>query len=37
MYLKHPDKSGHIISPFHGSREMGRGLERKIKKQAGII
>jgi predicted RNA binding protein YcfA (HicA-like mRNA interferase family) len=37
MYLIHPDKSGHIIFPFHGAREMGKGLERKIKKQAGIV
>jgi mRNA interferase HicA len=37
MYLMHPEKSGHIIFPFRVSREMGKGLERKIKKQAGII
>jgi predicted RNA binding protein YcfA (HicA-like mRNA interferase family) len=37
MYLKHPDKTGHIIFPFHSSKEMGKGLERKIKKQAGLI
>ncbi|MEM9829754.1 MAG: type II toxin-antitoxin system HicA family toxin [Bacteroidota bacterium] len=34
--LKHPEKEGIIIFPNHGSQEMGKGLEMKIRKQAGI-
>ncbi|MEM9671865.1 MAG: type II toxin-antitoxin system HicA family toxin [Cyclobacteriaceae bacterium] len=34
--LKHPDKEGIIIFPNHGSQEMGKGLEMKIRKQADI-
>ena len=34
--LKHQLKSGIIISPNHGSQELGKGLESKIKKDAGI-
>jgi predicted RNA binding protein YcfA (HicA-like mRNA interferase family) len=37
MILIHPTKEGHIIFPFHGSKEIGKGLERKIKKLAGLI
>src|SRR3569832_1763770 len=33
IILKHPDKSQTIIFPNHGSKEMGKGLEEKIKKQ----
>jgi predicted RNA binding protein YcfA (HicA-like mRNA interferase family) len=25
-----------IIMPYHGAKEIGKGLEKKIKKQAGI-
>jgi hypothetical protein len=35
MILTHPIKVGHIIFPQHGSKEIGKGLERKIKKLAG--
>ena len=31
----HPEK-GIIIFPNHGSAELGKGLELKIKKQAGL-
>ncbi len=34
--LKHDTKSGIIIFPNHGSQEIGKGLEIKIKKDAGI-
>jgi predicted RNA binding protein YcfA (HicA-like mRNA interferase family) len=34
--LKHPVKSGIIIFPNHGSQELGKGLGRKILKDAGI-
>ena len=34
--LRHPSKSGIIIFPNHGSQEMGKGMESKIKKAAGL-
>jgi predicted RNA binding protein YcfA (HicA-like mRNA interferase family) len=34
--LKHDKKPGTIIFPNHGSQEIGKGLERKIKKDAGL-
>lgn len=34
--MKHPDRTDFIIMLDHGSKEMGKGLERKIKKQAGL-
>jgi predicted RNA binding protein YcfA (HicA-like mRNA interferase family) len=36
LKMKHPQKSGTIIFPDHGSREMGKGLEMKIRKDAGL-
>jgi predicted RNA binding protein YcfA (HicA-like mRNA interferase family) len=36
MILVHPTKKGQIVCPSHGSQEVGKGLERKIKKAAGI-
>ncbi|MFW5759418.1 MAG: type II toxin-antitoxin system HicA family toxin [Cyclobacteriaceae bacterium] len=33
--LKHDNKQGVIVFPNHGSRELGKGLENKIKKDAG--
>lgn len=35
--LIHPSKAGTIFFPFHGSNEIGKGLERKIKKIAGLV
>jgi mRNA interferase HicA len=32
----HPEKEGFLIIPNHGSNEIGKGLEKKIKKQAGL-
>jgi mRNA interferase HicA len=34
--LKHEEKSGIIIFPNHGSQEVGKGLEKKIRKDAGL-
>ena len=34
--LRHDTKRGIIIFPDHGSQEVGKGLERKILKDAGI-
>lgn len=34
--LKHDSKKGIIIFPNHGSQELGKGLEKKLFKQAGI-
>ncbi|MFN5889172.1 MAG: type II toxin-antitoxin system HicA family toxin [Bacteroidota bacterium] len=32
--LKHPNHTNQIIFPNHGSKEIGKGLEQKIKKSA---
>ena len=34
--LRHDTKSGIIIFPNHGSQEVGKGLEKKILKDANI-
>jgi predicted RNA binding protein YcfA (HicA-like mRNA interferase family) len=34
--MRHDTKKGTIIFPNHGSQEMGKGLEKKILKDAGI-
>jgi predicted RNA binding protein YcfA (HicA-like mRNA interferase family) len=34
--LAHPLKTGTIIFPFHGSSEMAKGMEKKIRKLAGL-
>lgn len=34
--LKHDSKEGVIIFPDHGSQELGKGLQKKLFKQAGI-
>lgn len=34
--MRHATKSGVIIFPNHGNNEMGKGLEKKLLKQAGI-
>jgi len=36
MIMQHPTKKGQIVCPNHGSHEAGKGLEKKIKKDAGI-
>ncbi|MCK4569972.1 MAG: type II toxin-antitoxin system HicA family toxin [Bacteroidales bacterium] len=37
LKLKHDKKQGTIIFPDHGSREAGKGLEKRILKDAGIL
>lgn len=34
--MRHLTKPGIIIFPDHGNSEMGKGLEKKLLKQAGI-
>lgn len=34
--MKHDTKPGLIIFPDHGSQEVGKGLEKKILKDAGL-
>jgi len=34
--LRHTTKKGIIIFPNHGSHEIGKGLEKKLLKDAGI-
>jgi mRNA interferase HicA len=36
LKLRHESKSEIIIFPIHGSKEMGKGLEKKILKEVGI-
>ena len=36
MIMVHPHKRGTLVCPNHGSHEIGKGLEKKIKKDAGI-
>jgi mRNA interferase HicA len=36
LKMKHPFKPGVIIFPDHGSKEIGKGLEKKISKDAGL-
>jgi len=36
LKLGHPDKGNRIIFSNHGSQEVGKGLERRILKEAGL-
>jgi mRNA interferase HicA len=36
MKLKHNNKPGTVIFPNHGSQEIGKGLQKKIFKDAGL-
>ncbi|MFM7671807.1 MAG: type II toxin-antitoxin system HicA family toxin [Bacteroidota bacterium] len=36
LILTNPVRKGQIVCPNHGSREVGKGLEKKIKRDAGI-
>lgn len=36
MILRHPTKKNQITFPDHGSKEVGKGLEKKIRKDAGL-
>jgi mRNA interferase HicA len=35
--LVHEKARDFIIFPNHGSKEVGKGLEKKIRKQAGLL
>jgi predicted RNA binding protein YcfA (HicA-like mRNA interferase family) len=32
----HPVKSGYLVVPFHGSKEVGKGITRDLLLRAGI-
>ena len=34
--MKHDTKPGFIVFPNHGSQEVGKGLENKVLKDAGL-
>jgi predicted RNA binding protein YcfA (HicA-like mRNA interferase family) len=34
--LKHPTKEGTITFPDHGNKELAKGTEKAIRKQAGL-
>ena len=34
--MKHHAKPGMLIFPDHGAKEMGKGMEKKIRKDAGL-
>ena len=34
--MKHDKNSGIIVFPNHGSQEVGKGLEKKLRKDAGL-
>jgi mRNA interferase HicA len=36
MIMKHPIKKGLVVMLDHGSKEIGKGLERSIRKDAGL-
>jgi mRNA interferase HicA len=36
MKLRHNNKPGVVIFPNHGSQEIGKGLQKKIFKDAGL-
>jgi len=36
MIMEHPTKEGTVVFPNHGSKELGKGLEKVIRKQAGL-
>jgi predicted RNA binding protein YcfA (HicA-like mRNA interferase family) len=36
LKMKHQTKPGIIIFPDHGAKEMGKGMGKKIQKDAGL-
>lgn len=36
IIMKHNDRQGRLIVPFHGSKEIGKGILIAILKKAGI-
>ncbi|MCK4747927.1 MAG: type II toxin-antitoxin system HicA family toxin [Bacteroidales bacterium] len=37
LRLVHAIKKNTVFVPYHGAQEVGKGLERKILKEAGIL
>ena len=36
VIMQHPDTEVQLTVPNHGSKEIGKGLQQKIMKQAGL-
>jgi predicted RNA binding protein YcfA (HicA-like mRNA interferase family) len=36
LVLFHPNKSGFLVVPYHGTKEIGKGIASDILKQAGL-
>jgi predicted RNA binding protein YcfA (HicA-like mRNA interferase family) len=36
LRMTHKEKGGIIIFPYHGSKEMNKGIVKRIKKDAGL-
>jgi predicted RNA binding protein YcfA (HicA-like mRNA interferase family) len=36
LKLRHPNKPTQIIFPYHANQEIGKGMEKRIKKDAGL-
>jgi len=36
VIMRHPDKTNQLIVPYHGSKEVKKGLQNSIFKEAGI-
>ncbi len=36
LKMIHTTKDGFLMVPFHGSQEVGKGLEKRLLKKAGI-
>lgn len=36
LKMAHPNKTNILIVPNHGANEIGKGLEKKLMKDAGI-
>jgi predicted RNA binding protein YcfA (HicA-like mRNA interferase family) len=36
LMMQHPEKAIQLTVPNHGSKEIGKGLQQKILKQAGL-
>lgn len=36
IILRHDLKPNQLSVPYHGSKEIGKGIERKIRKEAGL-
>ena len=36
LIMRHPIKKGQVVMLNHGNKEIGKGLERRIRKDAGL-